>query len=105
MNRRIPHGSWNLFRAAPAGTREGKVVVVQHRDIADPDTGGRYTLKRYRSEKVADGDGGWRHRRIVLQPESDRPGYEPIVLELRDSQDEVQVVAEWLMQLPADGGR
>ena len=105
MNRRIPAGSWNLFRAAPAGTREGKIVVVQHRDIADPDTGGRYTIKRYRSEKVADDAGGWRHKRIVLQPETDQPGYEPIVLELGPEQDAVQVVAEWLMTLPphADG--
>ena len=103
MNRRIPGGSWNLFRAAPAGTREGKIVVVQHRGIADPDTGGRYTLKRYRSEKVADEAGSWRHTRIVLQPESDQPGYAPIVLELGPEQDEVQVVAEWLMTLPPDG--
>jgi DUF2075 family protein len=103
MNRRIPGGSWNLFRAAPAGTREGKIVVVQHRGIADPDTGGRYTLKRYRSEKVADEAGGWRHTRIALQPESDQPGYAPIVLELGPEQDEVQVVAEWLMTLPPDG--
>ncbi|MEY3271669.1 MAG: hypothetical protein RLZZ341_570 [Pseudomonadota bacterium] len=103
MNRRIPGGSWNLFRAAPAGTREGKIVVVQHRGIADPDTGGRYTLKRYRSEKVADEAGSWRHTRIALQPESDQPGYAPIVLELGPEQDEVQVVAEWLMTLPPDG--
>lgn len=102
MNRRIPGGSWNLFRNAPAGTREGKIVVVQHRGIADPDTGGRYTLKRYRSEKVADEADGWRHTRIVLQPESDQPGYAPIVLELGPEQDEVQVVAEWLMTLPPD---
>ena len=102
MNRRIPGGSWNLFRAAPAGTREGKIVVVQHRGIADPDTGGRYTLKRYRSEKVADEAGSWRHTRIALQPESDQPGYAPIVLELGPEQDEVQVVAEWLMTLPPD---
>lgn len=61
MNRRIPNGSWNLFRAAPAGSREGKVVVVQHRDIADPETGGRFTIKRYRSEKEAGPDGTWRH--------------------------------------------
>jgi hypothetical protein len=104
MNRRIPGGSWNLFRAAPAGTREGKVVVAQHRSIADPDTGGRYTVKRYRSEKVADADGGWRHTRIVLQPETDRPGYAPIVLELGPEQDEVQVVAEWLMTMPPGAG-
>jgi hypothetical protein len=103
MNRRIPNGSWNLFRAAPGGSREGKIVVVQHRGIADPDTGGRYTLKRYRSEKVADEAGGWRHTRIVLQPESDQPGYASIVLELGPEQDEVQVVAEWLMTLPPHG--
>lgn len=105
MNRHIPNGSWNLFRAAPAGSREGKVVVVQHRDIADPDTGGRFTIKRYRSEKVADEAGGWRHTRIVLQPESRLPGYAPIVLELGPEQDEMRVVAEWLMTLPTEGER
>jgi DUF2075 family protein len=104
MNRRIPNGSWNLFRAAPAGSREGRIVVVQHRDIADPETGGRYTIKRYRSEKVADEAGGWRHTRIVLQPESEQPGYAPIVLELGPEQDTVQVVAEWLLTLPTNGG-
>lgn len=41
MNRRIPNGAWCLFRANPGGTREGKVVVVQHRSITDPETGGR----------------------------------------------------------------
>lgn len=58
MNCRIPSGAWCLFRANPEGTREGKVVVVQHRSIADPETGGRYTVKLYSSEKVADEDGG-----------------------------------------------
>ena len=52
MNRRIPNGAWCLFRAAPTGTREGKVVVVQHRGIADPETGGRFTIKVYISEKA-----------------------------------------------------
>ena len=37
MNRRIPNGAWRLFRANPAGSRQGKVVVVQHRSIADPE--------------------------------------------------------------------
>lgn len=102
MNRRIPNGAWCLFRAAPEGSREGKVVVVQHRDIADPETGGRFTVKIYSSEKAASGsDGQWRHRRVILKPDSDRPGYQPIVLELQDEQDEVKVVAELLMVLPA----
>lgn len=100
MNRRIPNGAWCLFRAAPEGTREGKVVVVQHRDIADPETGGRFTVKVYSSEKLATEDGGWRHQRITLKPDSDRPEYQPIVLELKEGQEEVQVIAEWLMVMP-----
>jgi hypothetical protein len=102
MNRRIPSGSWCLFRANPAGSREGKVVLVQHRSIADPETGGRFTVKVYSSLKAEDEDGGWRHRKIVLKPDTDQPGYEPIVLELNEEQDEVQVIAEWLMVMPAE---
>lgn len=101
MNRRIPNGAWCLFRMAPEGTREGKVVVVQHRDIADPDTGGRFTVKVYSSEKVATEDGGWRHQRVTLKPDSDRSEYQPIVVELKDEQEEVHVIAEWLMVLPS----
>lgn len=97
MNRRIPNGAWCLFRAAPEGTREGKVVVVQHRHIDDPETGGRFTVKVYSSEKVPIDGGSWRHRRVVLRPDTDQPGYRPIVLELEDGQEELQVVAEWLM--------
>ena len=99
MNRRIPNGSWCLFRANPAGTREGKVVVVQHRSIADPETGGRYTVKLYASEKVPAEDGGWRHDRITLRPDSDRPQFEPIVINLDDSDDGFSVVAEMLFVL------
>jgi uncharacterized protein len=99
MNRRIPNRSWCLFRANPAGTREGKVVVVQHRSIADPETGGRYTIKLYSSEKVPAEDGGWRHDRITLRPDSDRPQFEPIVITLAESEDDFVVVAEMLLVL------
>jgi uncharacterized protein len=99
MNRRIPNGAWCLFRTNPAGTREGKVVVVQHRSIADPDTGGRYTVKLYSSEKVPAEDGGWRHQRIMLRPDSDRPGYEPIEIVLPEGDEGFVVVAEMLMVL------
>jgi hypothetical protein len=56
MNLRIPSGAWCLFRANPQGTRSGKIVVVQHREIDDPETGGSYTIKRYLSEKIPEGD-------------------------------------------------
>ncbi len=60
MNRRIRNGAWCLFRATPGGTREDKVVLVQHRSIADPDAGARHTVKVYASEKMPaeDGAGG-----------------------------------------------
>jgi hypothetical protein len=98
MNKRIPNGAWCLFRANPQGTRNGKIVVVQHRSISDPETGGSYTVKRYRSEKVLGADGDWRHEKIELVPESDRDGFEPIVIE-GDDGEELTVAAEWLMAL------
>lgn len=99
MNRRIPNGAWCLFRANPGGTRQGKVVVVQHRSIADPETGGRYTLKLYTSEKIPAEDGGWRHERITLHPDSDRSGFGPIVIQVTGNDDGFAVVAEMLVVL------
>lgn len=99
MNRRIPNGAWCLFRANPAGTREGKVVVVQHRSIDDLETGGRYTIKVYSSEKLPADEGEWRHRRITLRPDSDQPGFEPIVIELGKDDEGLAVVAEMLTVL------
>ena len=78
--------------------RHGKIVVVQHRSISDPETGGSYTIKRYRSEKVVDEDGGWRHERIELVPESDGVGFEVIVIDAHDA-DSASVVAELLTVL------
>jgi DUF2075 family protein len=104
MNRRIPNGAWCLFRAHPTGTREGKVVVVQHRSITDPETGGRYTVKIYSSEKARDEDGGWRHERITLRPDSDRSEFHPIVIHREDSDDGFFVAAELLLVLPGQRG-
>jgi len=98
MNKSIPNGSWCLFRANPGGTRNGKIVVIQHHSIDDPETGGSYTIKRYMSEKEMKPDGSWRHLRVTLKPESDRVGFEPIVLELAEEW-EFRVVAEFLVVL------
>ena len=93
MNRRIPNGAWCIWRANPAGTRQGKVVLAEHRDIDDPEFGGRYTAKIYESEKVKIDDGEWRHSVIRLKPDSDDPLFEPIVL--RDLADgELRIIAE-----------
>ena len=98
MNQRIPSGTWCVFRANPAGSREGKIVLVSHRDIQDADTGGRYTVKRYHSEKSADGDGQWYHTRIVLKPESRLFGYRNIEL-TEDVAEELRIVGELVTTL------
>ena len=99
MNKRIPNGSWFLFRAHPGGSRQGKVVVVQHAAIDDPETGGRYTIKRYQSQKVFDDQGNWRHVRIRLLPDSSAAGFGAMELQAEDEDTELQVIAEFLMVL------
>lgn len=93
----IPDGAWCLFRASEAGTRQGKIVLVQLRDATDPETGERYTVKRYVSEKTSSDD-SWRHQRIVLHPVN--RDYPPIVLSNSDDGD-VSVVAEFVEVLGA----
>ena len=90
MEPAIPDGAWCLFRAPVEGTRQGKVVLVQLRDATDPETGQRYTVKRYRSEKAKEGD-SWRHEKISLEPVN--PDFEPIVLTGAD-EGALQVIAE-----------
>ena len=93
MNRRIENGAYCLFRLNPHGTRQGMVVLAQHRFIHDTDFGGHFTIKVYESEKEHSAGGTWRHRRIILKPDSIDPAYKPIILEnLQDG--EAVIVAE-----------
>ncbi|GAB4243790.1 MAG: hypothetical protein Kow00129_03160 [Thermoleophilia bacterium] len=85
-----PDGAWCLFRSPVEGSRQGKVVLVQLRDALDPETGERYTIKRYESRKQAAED-AWRHERIFLKPAN--PGFDPIVL-TGDDEGQLRVVAE-----------
>lgn len=79
MNKKIPNGSYCLFKRDEGGTREGKIVLVQSTFIQDADFGSGYTVKQYHSEKRVDED-GWRHTTITLKPMSDNPAYKDIVL-------------------------
>jgi DUF2075 family protein len=98
MNRRIPNGAWCLFRLSPVGTRQGKVVLVQHREIYDTETGGHFTVKTYESKKEIFPDGTWRHSQIVLRPETTAPGYHSIVLN-PESEGDLNVIAELIAVL------
>lgn len=95
MNKRIPNGSWCLFRLNPQGSRQGKIVLVQQRHLEDPDYGGRYTIKRYESVKTMTDDDSWAHTSIVLKPESTEQRYEPITL-TPDQEESLQVIAEFV---------
>ena len=87
----VPDGSYCLFRPVPAGSRQGRKLLVRHADVADSETGGEYTLKVYSSEKVASEDGEWQHERITLKPLN--PEYQPLVLE-PEEEGSVMAVAE-----------
>jgi len=67
-------------------------LPVQLRNAIDPDNGERYTVKRYQSEKVIDGD-SWRNTRITLKPIN--PDFQPMVL-TGSEEGELQVVAEFV---------
>jgi SOS-response transcriptional repressor LexA len=65
MEPRIPDGSLCVFRAGVAGSREGRLVLVEALGQGAND---RYTVKRYHSEKRQAPDGTWQHERIRLEP-------------------------------------
>ncbi|MHB8951915.1 MAG: DEAD/DEAH box helicase family protein [Pirellulaceae bacterium] len=67
MEPRISDGAWCLFRPCPAGSRQGRLVLVQVNTHIDPEDGGRYIIKRYHSTKRSDEE-GWQHQTIELQP-------------------------------------
>ncbi len=94
MEPTIPDAAWCLFRAPVEGTRQGKIVLVQLRDSVDPESGERYTVKRYESEKVREGE-SWRQARISLKPLN--PDFSAI--ELSGAEGELQVVAEFVAVL------
>ncbi len=87
MEPRIPDGSLNLFRLNPAGSRQGKIVLIERFGVADD--AARYTVKRYTSQKRQSGD-EWEHTRIRLEPLN--PEYEPWDVD----PEGFAVVAEWL---------
>ena len=100
MEPAIPDGSWCLFRSPVEGTRQGKTVLVELRGDPDPDTGERYTVKRYTSEKTEGApDGDWRHTRITLSPTN--PDYKPIILSAQED-EALRVIAEFLEVVRGD---
>jgi len=95
MEAAVPDGSWGLFRMFAAGTApsatalDGKRVIVQLRDETDPDTGGKYTLKRWKVSKFDEATGV---EQVELRP--DNPAYKTMKYTAGDG--DLRVVAEFL---------
>jgi hypothetical protein len=66
MEPKIPAGSRCIFREFGAGSREGRLVLVQNLEESD-EGGERYTIKRYHSRKVTTEE-GWQHSEITMEP-------------------------------------
>ncbi len=92
MEPRIPDGSHCLFAGSVTGSRQGRTLLVKLADGIDPETGERFTVKRYRSRRTED-ENGWRHVEITLEPLN--PDFAPIVI-AADHEGGVGVVAELL---------
>ena len=89
----IHNGDYCVFRANPAGSRQGKTVLIQHRNFYDADYAGSYSIKTYTSKKSYDEFGNWFHEEIVLQPKN--PEYKPIIIQEADA-DEFRVIGEFV---------
>ena len=94
MEPEIPDGSVAVFRFSPAGSRQGKRVLVWRRGASGE--GGEFTVKVYESEKRVSSE-EWGHTRIRLKPLN--PDYP--VLELED-ESEYRVMGELVGLLGID---
>ena len=91
MEPRIPDGSLCVFRKNVVGSRHGRLVLVRNSELADDH---QYTVKRYKSEKVANAE-GFQQTRIRL--ESLNPAYPS--WDLDEDSEKYQVVAEFVRVL------
>lgn len=89
MEPEIPDGSYCVFRTNVVGSRNNKTVLVQHSSIADPETGGAFTVKKYTSTKTHDENGSWQHEEIHLLPNN--KDFKPIVIKNAEEEEFIVV--------------
>lgn len=100
MNRVIPNGSICLFKLYVGGSRNGKIVLVENRDIQDSDFNSAFTIKTYSSEKSVSPE-SWSHKSIVLRPNSFDNSYQDIIIN-EGNANEMRIVGEFvrILKLP-----
>lgn len=82
-----------VFRANPAGSRHGKIVLTQHRNYYDSDNSGGYSIKTYTSKKIYNEFGEWEHDEIILEPKN--KSYTSIIIAEAEA-DDFRVVGEFI---------
>ena len=92
----IRDGAICLFRPMEGRAPDDKVVLLQLRDARDPETGGRYTVKRFKVAGRRDG----RISRVRLEPVNRE--FQAIVLE-EDPMRQLTPIAEFLEVLVPAG--
>ena len=102
MEPTIPDGSHCLFRTERGGSRQGKLVLVWQRGVADPALGGEFSVKKYESTKAASTDGDWSHREIRLKPLNPDPAFRDLVFTY-EAEGDLHVIGELVavLDLPA----
>jgi superfamily II DNA or RNA helicase/HKD family nuclease len=94
MNRVIPNGSICLFKPYTGGSRNGKILLIENRDLQDPDFNSAFTIKTYSSEKIVTED-NWEHSSIVLRPNSFDSSYQNIIITEQNA-SQMRVVGEFI---------
>jgi SOS-response transcriptional repressor LexA len=92
MEPKIPDGSLCVFRSGVAGSRQGRLVLVEQLGGGAND---RYTVKRYHSEKARAPDGAWSNERVRLEPLN--PEFE--AWDLNPEEDRFRIIAEFVSVL------
>jgi superfamily II DNA or RNA helicase/HKD family nuclease len=94
MNRVIPNDSICLFKTYNGGSRNGKILLIEYRDIQDQDFNSAFTIKTYTSEKNIMEE-SWEHTSIILRPNSYDSSYQNIILTEENSKG-MRVVGEFV---------
>lgn len=99
MEPRIPDGSLVVFKGNSdggpiAGGRDGRIVLAALHSAEDPEGGGRFTVKRFKSRKRVNEDGQIVRDRIVLESLNQKIND----IELASDED-VAIIAEYIATL------
>jgi superfamily II DNA or RNA helicase/SOS-response transcriptional repressor LexA len=97
MNKIIPNGSICIFKKYSGGSRNGKIVLVENRDIHDADFNSAFTVKTYSSKKTFTED-GYQHDSILLKPNSYDNSFKDILID-KDISEQMKIHGEFVSLL------